>query len=521
MKRNFVISLFGSFIGFGMLLIVLSATGIVGARDTDASRDDARPNVVSAATPLTSTFTYNGQLKNNGAVVNGSCQMAFRLYDDPSTGNLIGSPITPTVPVTNGLFTVGLNFGNNAFDGKGRWLDMRVSCGGPFTQLPRQTVTAAPYSLFSLSTGALQSYPVTTTAPSSGQVLKWNGSYWSPGIDNAGGGGWSLTGNAGTNPTANFLGTTNNVSLTLRVSNTAAFRIVPNALSPNIIGGFSGNFISSTVVGSVIGGGGWTGSPNYIQSDFATISGGSRNLASKVYATVGGGAYNTASGIGAFVGGGGYDGLTISGNQAIGNGSTIGGGVSNTANGLDATVAGGNYNTAGDGSVAYGQTVGGGENNIANNQYTTIPGGYAAQASNYGQLAYANGAFATAGDAQTSVYVLRNVTNDSVQTELFLDGVNQRIKLASNQTLTFDILITARSSAGLSAGYQVRGVIKNVGGTTALIGAITKTVLGEEDAALDVDVQADNTNDALVVKVTGNILNFHWVATVRTVEVGY
>jgi hypothetical protein len=34
--------------------------------------------------PLTSTFTYQGQLKNGGNAMNGSCQMAFRLYNDPS-----------------------------------------------------------------------------------------------------------------------------------------------------------------------------------------------------------------------------------------------------------------------------------------------------------------------------------------------------------------------------------------------------------------------------------------------------
>ncbi len=148
MKRNFVVSMFGSFVGFGMLLILLSATGIVGARGADVSRSDvASINAVSAVTPLTSTFTYQGQLKNGSNAVTGLCQMAFSLYDDPSAGNLIGSPITPTVPVTNGLFTVGLNFGSNGnlFDGSARWLDIQVNCTGTFVPLlPRQPLTAAP-----------------------------------------------------------------------------------------------------------------------------------------------------------------------------------------------------------------------------------------------------------------------------------------------------------------------------------------------------------------------------------------
>jgi hypothetical protein len=150
---------------------------------------------VSATTPLTSTFTYQGQLKNDGAAVNGSCDMAFRLYDDPSAPiNLIGNPITSTVPVTNGLFTIGLNFGANAFDGKGRWLDIQVNCNnGGFVQLSRQAVTAAPYALFATSTGALQNYPVTTTQPSNGQVLKFNNGVWTPGTDIVGSGGGSYS----------------------------------------------------------------------------------------------------------------------------------------------------------------------------------------------------------------------------------------------------------------------------------------------------------------------------------------
>jgi hypothetical protein len=441
MKRNFVVSVFGSLVGFGMLLILLSATGSVGARGADIPRDQARPASVSAGTPLTSTFTYQGQLKNGGAAVNGLCAIAFRLYDDPSASNLIGTPITPTVPVTNGLFTVGLNFGSTAFNGNGRWLDMQVNCNnGGFTALtPRQAVMAVPYALFATSAGALQSYPISTTAPSSGQVLKWNGSSWGPGTDNTGVGGsfWSLTGNSGTNPNTNFLGTTNNVSLTLRVSNTAAFRIVPNAISPNIIGGYSGNIISSSVVGGVIGGGGSTGAENRVQADWGVIGGGFKNIASGNYSIVSGGNNNAASGAGAFVGGGGYDSTSIGGNKAQGNASTIGGGITNTitASGAYAFIGGGrqntvagNYSTIGGGwfnsitstglvyafigggtinqANGYASLVSGGAGNIADGSFSTVAGGRLNIASNTdatiggGQANIASGYDATVGGGQ-------------------------------------------------------------------------------------------------------------------------
>ncbi len=176
MKRNFVVSVFGSLVGFGMLFILLSAAGIVGARRADVTRSDvSRTNDVSAATPLTSTFTYQGQLKNGGSAVNGSCQMAFRLYDALVSGSLIGSPITTTVPVTNGLFTVGLNFGSNAFNGNGRWLDIQVNCGNGFVALiPRQPLTAVPYALFSGNANpALPGPGAAATVDSAGNVGYW------------------------------------------------------------------------------------------------------------------------------------------------------------------------------------------------------------------------------------------------------------------------------------------------------------------------------------------------------------
>jgi hypothetical protein len=492
MKRNFVVGLLGGLVGSMLLLIVFSATGIVGARGVDLPRDEARPNTISASTLLTSTFTYQGQLKNGSNAVNGPCQMAFRLYDDPSAGNLIGNPITPTVPVTNGLFTVRLSFGNtgNVFDGNGRWLDIKVKCGvSSFVGLtPRQQLTAVPYA-FAL-----------------------------PGLY-----------------TQRTVGT------------------------PNIIGGYSGNAVLSGVVGATIGGGGDNLASNIIVDDYGTVSGGETNFAGDINgtigdspyatisgglgntaagyaATVGGGRGNTASGSGAFVGGGGYDGTFSNGNKALGAASTIAGGVGNIASGLQATIGGGWSNnasylqaTVGGGvanNASYTQTtIGGGVYNIASGLGATVPGGSEAKASHYGEMAYASGRFVMVGDAQTSVYVLRNTTGGSVQTELFLDGAgaSQRITLAVSRTVTFDILITALSSTGQSAGYQVRGAIKNLDGATQQVGlAFSKTVFGEDDAAWDVDVQADNTNDALVVKVTGAAAtNIHWVATVRTVEVGY
>jgi hypothetical protein len=267
-----------------------------------------------------------------------------------------------------------------------------------------------------------------------------NLSWLDPSALGGGGAGWALTGNSGTNPAVNFLGTTDAQPLVIRVGNQETFRFNPPGASPpawsiqrgggdprglhavdlqsarsaatqvasgdySVIGGGQDNTASgdyatvgggfqntaSSGVYATVGG----GLQNTASSDYATVGGGALNTASGLLATVGGGAGNTASGAGATVGGGWF-------NTASGAGATVGGGFQNTASGLYATVGGGRYNTAsgnyatvgggdgntasasyatvggGGGNIASGllATVGGGAGNIASGDYSAIPGGY-------------------------------------------------------------------------------------------------------------------------------------------------
>jgi hypothetical protein len=174
----------------------------------------------------------------------------------------------------------------------------------------------------------------------------------------------------------------------------------PNATSPNLIGGFSGNSVTSSVVGATIGGGGFSGNPNRVTDDYGTVGGGLNNRAGnnagtvndRSYATVGGGSFNTASGQAATVGGG-------TSNTASGVDATVGGGSFNTASGVYATVGGGTSNTA-SGQAA---TVGGGASNTASGVYATVGGGSFNTASGVdatvggGHLNTASGEYATVG----------------------------------------------------------------------------------------------------------------------------
>jgi hypothetical protein len=198
---------------------------------------------------------------------------------------------------------------------------------------------------------------------------------------------WSLTGNAGTNPATDFIGTTDNQPLVLRVNNQQALRIQPSASSPSLIGGSSSNSVTAGVFGATISGGANIATPNRVTDDFGTVGGGVANLAGdnagitgdRASATVSGGQLNTASGRLSIVGGG--DSNTASGeastvggggsNTASGGFSTVGGGLANTASSSRATVGGGQSNTA----SGTASTVGGGQSNTASGDFSTVSGG--------------------------------------------------------------------------------------------------------------------------------------------------
>jgi hypothetical protein len=106
-----------------------------------------------AALAQTTTFTYQGRLNDGGTAANGVVDMQFKLYDaaDPGASAQIGSTITNSnVAVTNGIFTVRLDFGASALPGANRFLEVGVrrSSSDPYTLLaPRQQVTSAPYAI--------------------------------------------------------------------------------------------------------------------------------------------------------------------------------------------------------------------------------------------------------------------------------------------------------------------------------------------------------------------------------------
>src|ERR1019366_5509524 len=97
-------------------------------------------------------FTYQGQLNDNGAPASGNYDLQFTIFDVDSGGIQVLDPLTNSaVGVSNGLFTVPLDFGAGVFGGTARWLEIGVRTDNTsnFTTLsPRQALTATPYAIF-------------------------------------------------------------------------------------------------------------------------------------------------------------------------------------------------------------------------------------------------------------------------------------------------------------------------------------------------------------------------------------
>jgi hypothetical protein len=114
-----------------------------------------------AGQPLDSTFTYQGQLRNAGQLVNGNVDVRFTLWDSDVGGTQIGNANSfNNYPLADGRFALGLNFGTGAFNGDQRWVQVEfrnpAGTGQYLTLAPRDKILATPYALYALNSTASQ-----------------------------------------------------------------------------------------------------------------------------------------------------------------------------------------------------------------------------------------------------------------------------------------------------------------------------------------------------------------------------
>jgi trimeric autotransporter adhesin len=228
------------------------------------------------ATAQGTAFTYQGQLQNNGSPASGNYNLTFSLYNTNAGGVAIAGPWTNNaVLVTNGLFTVVIDFGSDAFTGATNWLQIGVETNGAatFTPLtPRQQLTPVPYAIYAenatmLADGAALGEGTGNSISGSGAEDSFIGggtanNIQSGALDSLIGGGIGNT-NLGTAGYSVIAGGQDNQT----------------ASGWSAIGGGSGNVIGSGTADSTIGG----GYSNTNLGSYATVPGGYDNLASGEY----------------------------------------------------------------------------------------------------------------------------------------------------------------------------------------------------------------------------------------------
>lgn len=96
-------------------------------------------------------FTYQGRLNDAGSPATGSYDLRFSIYDAASGGDVEAGPLTNlATSVSNGLFTVSLDFGAGVFTGAPLWLEIDTRTNGAavfITLTPRQALLATPYAI--------------------------------------------------------------------------------------------------------------------------------------------------------------------------------------------------------------------------------------------------------------------------------------------------------------------------------------------------------------------------------------
>ncbi len=292
-------------------------------------------------------------------VTDSAYTILFSIYDAPVGGSIIWSESIPSVPISQGLFSVMLGtivpFADSIFSGPTRFLEVVV---GSEIILPRSQLTSVGYAqrvatLDGSSAGNVTGDLVITQPNGTGKIVLGFGESQ---------GGLSYPGTALGKPS---------ISLYEPVDSKARPGAVGERKSMEMSGGqiivFGSSEQDTNLIvspnGDIVGAGQITmglnsssgsqtsvlGYQNSAQGDSSTIGGGSSNLTSGTVSVVAGGHGNTATSEGGTVGGGAH-------NMVSGPYATVPGGSENTASGNHAMAAGGESNVAGgDWSFAAGR----------------------------------------------------------------------------------------------------------------------------------------------------------------------
>ena len=444
-----------------------------------------------------SVFTYQGRLTENGSPTSSTNDFTFTLYNAASGGATVGvSNVVNNLVLSNGLFTVTLDFGAAAFPGNDRWLDIAVRPGtssGAYTALtPRQPITSTPYALRAANlTGTLPQSQLPTgvitnnrtgvtlsgTFTGNGAALSNVNAVTLNGITSAG--FWRTDGNVGANPANGaFLGSADNQALEFKVNGARALRLEPDLTSPNILAGSPANAKIGGIVGAAVLGGGNASYPNTVANNYATVVGGISNTASGS-ASLAMGQFTTASGYAA-----------------------VASGYGSTAAGFTSFAGGNSARAAHDGSFVWGDNTSASFSSTANNQFLIrAGGGVGINTNNPGGAALSvNGPVAISGGN----LALRDGAS-SIQFPVVSGASSPMINLFPSGTGNANRMVLAHSPAFANWGLQYQDVSDQfdflAGGSPVMTVALGSRSVGVGTANPQVPLHIFSPYNPTVVRV--------------------
>jgi hypothetical protein len=313
---------------------------------SNTSPNAAHTGDASGSNALTVTG-IQGRMVSNGA---------------PSSNQVLQWDGTRWMPSTLAPYTAGtgINISNNVVTNTSPDQNVTITSGigisatGTYPNFtlansaPNATHTGDATGGSSLTVVKIQGKAVSATAPALNQVLQWNGTTWTPVTLSAASSDWTLTGNAGTSPATNFIGTTDNVAFKIKVNNQQAGWLDP---STDANSGFGYQTLKVVSTGKNNSAFGYQSLENTTTGNYNTASG------SNALFTNTEGGYNSAYGYKAL-----YLNATGERNTAVGTHALY----FNTAGGYNSAFGytalykntSGNNNTAGGDKALYNNTTG-------------------------------------------------------------------------------------------------------------------------------------------------------------------
>ena len=134
--------------------------------------------------------------------------------------------------------------------------------------------------------------------------------------------------------------------------------------------------------------------------------------------------------------------------------------------------------------------------------------GTQANSSRYGEVAQAVTTITSSNDIQYGKVMAKYAIASSSTQTLNLSSASDRITVPNNSVIGFVANLVVQDDSNQNVDYRrYEGAIKNIGGSTSLVGVVTEISVTQDTSLFTCAVTADDTNDALSIAVTNSSAN--------------